>query len=622
MPSRRMQRTAFPCYPRVMPCLTRLGVNPGTFAIYKAVTSIGHAASNDVVLDDPAVSEHHAQIVFDGVNFSITDLSTTGNLKVNGKKKRRVRLVHNDRLMIGESELVFSMLDTTERAAGSDGEAVIASGGELGGLARLHDFSQRLMEIRSVDALLEALLDAVIEITHADKGFVILMEGDTPQITVARNLRKENLPDGIRHLSDSILAKVIGSRRPVIVSDALKDEQFNTSESVINLKLCSVMCSPLISQGQLLGILYLGNDSVANLFVESSLDLLTIFSGQAALILQNALLVERLRTDRDQLAEALESRRFGEIIGSAPSMMEIYRQVEKIAPTDISVLISGETGTGKELIASEIHTRSPRSQGPFVAVNCGAIPENLMESELFGHVRGAFTGAIATHQGRFQQANHGTLFLDEIGELPLALQVKLLRALQEREVSKVGDTKRDKVDIRVIAATHRKLETEIREKRFREDLYYRLNVVHLALPPLRERGEDVVLIARYLLNKYAEEYKRDIKGFTPNAIIAIRKYAWPGNIRQLENRIKKAIVMCDNTLLGPEDLELTPDTLEPTRTLAEARDDFQRRYVLEVLERNGGNRTKTAQDLGVDPRTIFRYLEKGLLEVDESGQST
>jgi transcriptional regulator with PAS, ATPase and Fis domain len=274
------------------------------------------------------------------------------------------------------------------------------------------------------------------------------------------------------------------------------------------------------------------------------------------------------------------------------------------------VLITGETGTGKELIAREIHNRSPRKSGPFVVVNCGAIPENLMESELFGHVRGAFTGAVATRQGKFQQADNGTLFLDEIGEMPVNMQVKLLRALQERVVIKVGDSKPERCDIRVVAATHRDLDERIKTGEFREDLYYRLNVVNLHLPPVRERGDDVLVIAKFLLAKYGEEYGAKVKGFTPNALIAMRKYSWPGNVRQLENRIKKALVLCDRTLIGPEDLDLFPEALEPIMSLTQAREDFQRRYILEVLERNNGNRTKTARDLGVDPRTIFRYLER------------
>jgi transcriptional regulator with GAF, ATPase, and Fis domain len=431
-----------------------------------------------------------------------------------------------------------------------------------------------------------------------------------PRVAVARNLNHENLSDGVRQLSDSIIKRVIESKKPIIVSDALHDEQFRSSESVMNLKLCSVMCAPLMAQGELLGILYVGNDNVVNLFEERSLDVLTIFAGQASLILQNALLLDSIKTDFDTLKQKLEMTRFGDIIGSCPTMLEVFRTVEKVASTDISVLITGETGTGKELIARALHDRSDRAKKPFIVVNCGAIPENLIESELFGHVRGAFTGAVATRQGKFQLADTGTLFLDEVGELPLSLQVKLLRALQEKVVLKVGDTKPERVDIRVVAATNRDLEAEMKAGNFREDLFYRLNVINIHLPALRERGDDLLVLAKYLLQKYAAELGGKVKGFTPNALIAIRKYDWPGNVRQLENRIKKAIVMCDKTLIGVEDLDMLPEAMSPVTTLTQAREDFQRRYILEVLERNNGNRTKTARDLGVDPRTIFRYLER------------
>jgi transcriptional regulator with PAS, ATPase and Fis domain len=281
------------------------------------------------------------------------------------------------------------------------------------------------------------------------------------------------------------------------------------------------------------------------------------------------------------------------------------------------VLVAGETGTGKELVAREIHRRSPRASGPFVAVNCGAIPESLLESELFGHVRGAFTGAVATRGGKFQAANGGTLFLDEIGDMPVSLQVKLLRALQERTVTKVGDSRPEPVDIRVLAATNKVLEDEIAAGRFREDLYYRLNVVSIVLPPLRDRGEDVIVIARFFLQKYAREFASRARTFAPAAAVALRKYAWPGNIRELENRIKKAVVLADKPLVGPEDLDLGPESLAPVLPLAQAKEEFQKRYINEVLERNDGNRTKTAKDLGVDPRTIFRHLEK--LEVERGG---
>jgi transcriptional regulator with PAS, ATPase and Fis domain len=308
--------------------------------------------------------------------------------------------------------------------------------------------------------------------------------------------------------------------------------------------------------------------------------------------------------------------RFGDIIGACPAMQEVFRKVQKIATTDISVLITGETGTGKELIAREVHRRSGRATGPFITINCGAIPENLLESELFGHVKGAFTGAVANKPGKFHSADGGTIFLDEIGDMPLNLQVKILRALQERVVYRVGDTRPETCDIRILAATNRDLEKEIANGRFREDLYYRLNVVNLELPPLRQRGEDVLVIARYLLSRYSREYDVKVKGLSPNAAVAIRKHAWPGNIRELENRIKKAIVLCDSSVIGPDDLGLTGDMLPQILTLSEAKDKFQRDYINEVLALNNGNRTKTARDLGVDPRTVFRHLEK---ESDEPG---
>jgi len=347
-----------------------------------------------------------------------------------------------------------------------------------------------------------------------------------------------------------------------------------------------------------------------SLFDQRSLEALTVFTAQASLLVQNAMLVDHLRRENVALREAVQSKQYGELVGAGASMREVYRRIEKVAGTDISVLVTGETGTGKEVVAREIHRRSPRAEGPFVAVNCGAIPEALLESELFGHVRGAFTGAIATRPGRFQAAHGGTLFLDEVGDMPAALQVKLLRALQERAVTKVGDTRPETVDLRVVAATNRVLEEEIRKGTFREDLYYRLNVVAIQLPPLRERGEDLVVLAKYFLQKYAKDYGAKVRGFTPSALVAIRKYAWPGNIRELENRVKKAVVLADKALVSAEDLDLRPEILEPILPLAQAKEEFQKRYINEVLDRNQGNRTKTAKDLGVDPRTIFRHLEK------------
>jgi transcriptional regulator with GAF, ATPase, and Fis domain len=582
---------------------------PRVFGIYKRVTSIGRAGANDVSIQSEALEAHHAQVVFDGRDFTVATVDPGATLLVNAKRKKKSKIFHNDKIALGDVDLVFSLYDeSASRDPGSSGQAPQTS--EIEGMLKLSDFNRRLLEIRAIPDQIEALLDAVIDVVHASKGFVILLRDGEPEITAARNVDRKTIPDAVTQLSDSILRRCIDTRQPLIVSDAVNDTMFNSSESVLDLQLSSVMVAPLVAQGQLLGLIYVGNDNVVNLFQQSSLEVLTVFAGQASLILQNAILLNQLTTDRDRIAGELEAQRFGDIIGSCPSLQEVFRRVEKVAPADISVLITGETGTGKELFARELHRRSNRAEGPFIVVNCGAIPENLMESELFGHVRGAFTGAIATRQGSFQAADGGTLFLDEIGEMPPALQVKLLRALQERVVVKVGDTKPQSVDIRVLAATNRDLEASIKEGTFREDLYYRLNVVNLNLPPLRERGDDIVILAKFLLNKYAAEFGSPVKGFTPKAIEAMQTYDWPGNIRQLENRIKKAIVLADKTLIGSEDLDLDGEQQRAVVPLTQAREDFTRRYILQVLERNGGNRTRTARDLGVDPRTVFRYLER------------
>jgi transcriptional regulator with GAF, ATPase, and Fis domain len=613
--------------------------SPHTFVLHKPVTTVGRGLGNDVALTTGDVADTHAQVLFDGRDFNLEEIDKHGEILINGKKKRRARLVHGDRLTLGDAELSFSMFDEplglsrrpppSERTDGVEANTLSdtqlhVTQQQLAGLRKLYEFSETLMTMKDIEHLLEAMLDAVIEVTGAEKGLILLHDdafvsptgatddasGRPARLRASRNVRREAITDTSDAISDSIVRKVVETGRPVIVSDALSDAQFGTSESVLALRLSSVMCAPLVSQGHVQGVLYVGNDRVKGLFERNQLDVLSIFAAQASLILQNALLLNALRADKEKLVAELKDKRFGEIIGACPSMLEVFRKLQKVATTDISVLITGETGTGKELIAREIHRRSGRVNGPIVVINCGAIPENLIESELFGHVKGAFTGAIASRAGKFQAANGGTLFLDEIGELPLNLQVKLLRALQERVVFRVGDSKPEKVDIRIVAATNRVLEDEIRAGRFREDLYYRLNVVNIYLPPLRDRGDDVIIIAKALFSKHAEELGAHVQGFTPQGLAAIKKSAWPGNIRQLENRIKKALVLCEKSLLTPEDLDLGKGEETSILPLEKAKEEFQRKYVLEILERNNGNRTQTARDLGVDPRTIFRYLER------------
>jgi transcriptional regulator with GAF, ATPase, and Fis domain len=459
----------------------------------------------------------------------------------------------------------------------------------LDGLAR---FSERVLEVPDPTRLRDELVDAAIEATRAEVGLVLRFEGTSRAVRAARSRGGVALDAAPLELSEGAIQRARESRRAVVADDGDR----------------GVMCAPLVQGAEVFGALYLRAERGAR-FDEGALGILTVFAAQGSLLLQDAHLVEALRRENVALKEAAAVRQYGDLIGAGAGMREVYRRIEKVAATDVSVLISGETGTGKEVVAREIHRRSTRASGPFVAVSCGAIPEALLESELFGHVKGSFTGATANRQGRFQAASGGTLFLDEIGEMPGNLQVKLLRALQDRAVTRIGDEHAEPVDIRVLAATHRVLEDEIRAGAFREDLYYRLNVVSIRLPPLRERVEDVPVIARFFLQKYAREFSSRVRSYSPAAIAAMKKYAWPGNIRELENRVKKAVVLAEKALVGPEDLDLRPEELAPILPLNQAKDEFQRRYINEVLERNGGNRTKTAKDLGVDPRTIFRHLE-------------
>jgi two-component system NtrC family response regulator len=301
-------------------------------------------------------------------------------------------------------------------------------------------------------------------------------------------------------------------------------------------------------------------------------------------------------------------------------MLGIFEAVRRIAPTNVSVLITGESGTGKELIARAIHNQSTHSGGPFVPINCGAIPENLLESELFGHEKGSFTGAHATKTGKFEAADGGTLFLDEIGELPSALQVKLLRFLQDQIVERVGGGESIQVDVRVIAATNRDLEEMIEEKAFREDLFYRINTVRISMPPLRDRGDDILLLATRFLHRYSSEFSRVMKGYSRAAIEAIHSYRWPGNVRELDNRVKRGVIMAVSNLIQPSDLDIPfdgdtggePASLDVAgeMTLKEAREKLEKGMVVTALLRTSGNVSAAAGELDVSRPTLHDLMKK------------
>jgi transcriptional regulator with GAF, ATPase, and Fis domain len=411
---------------------------------------------------------------------------------------------------------------------------------------------------------------------------------------------------------------VLDQKRPVIVSDALTDTTFGKSESVIALKLSSVMCVPLLSQGETVGALYVANDEVKHLFERRQLDLLTIFASQASLILQNAMLLSALRADKEKLKGELVDKRFGEIIGACASMTEVFRKLAKVAATDISVLVTGETGTGKELIAREIHRRSTRVNGPFVTVNCGAIPENLMESEMFGHVRGAFTDARESRSGRFELADGGTLFLDEVGNLPLAQQAKLLRVLESGRFERVGGSRTLTADVRVLTATNADLPAMIGAGRFRRDLYFRLNTVEIHIPPLRERRADIPVLAQHFLDLQCRRQGRDT-AFSDAALAALQAHGWPGNVRELAHAVERAVLLARGARIEPRDLALAPDadTEAPGGVGLMPLADAERVLIRNALDRFRGNVQEAASALGLSRSAMYRRLEKLGMSLEE-----
>ncbi len=332
------------------------------------------------------------------------------------------------------------------------------------------------------------------------------------------------------------------------------------------------------------------------------------------LIVRRALQLHRIEAENRKLAQRIAegSRVLGRLITAAPEMRKVARTIERVANTNVSVMLLGASGTGKELLARGLHDASDRAGGAFVAINCAAIPETLLESELFGHAKGAFTGAIKTTEGKIEQAHGGTLFLDEVGDIPLPLQVKLLRFLQERVIERVGSRKSIAVDTRIVCATHQNLESMIGEGRFREDLFYRLAEMVVRIPGLAERPGDAVLLAKAFLSRFAREMNPAIKGFAPDALSAIDAWAWPGNVRELENRVKRAVIMADGKLISADDLDLVSGGAEDAQALniKSAREAADRKAIRHALSRSEGNISSTAKLLGISRPTLYDLLKQ------------
>jgi Nif-specific regulatory protein len=397
-----------------------------------------------------------------------------------------------------------------------------------------------------------------------------------------------------------------------------EDDRLGTAESLLSASIRSLLCVPLVQVETVLGAIYLDTTEPNVRFDQGHLQLVTAIANIAAGAVNNARRMEWLEGENLRLRADSEIKH--SMIGESPSMRAVYQLIAKVAPVETTVLIRGESGTGKELAAHAIHQNSPRAAQPFVTINCAALIDTLIESELFGYEKGAFTGAIAQRKGKLEVANGGTVFLDEVGELSLLLQAKLLRVLQEREFERVGGTRPLKVDIRLLAATNKDLEQAVKAGTFRSDLYYRLNVVSLRMPPLRERPADVPLLARYFAVKYSYKCKRKITSLAPETLASLSSYDWPGNVRELENAIERAVVLGSTDRIQPEDLpeiilEKQSATDAPVPKYHEAVNQAKKQIILGALAQAQGDYAETAKLLGIHPNNLHRLIRSMNLKV-------
>jgi Nif-specific regulatory protein len=462
------------------------------------------------------------------------------------------------------------------------------------------------------------LLQLILEAIPGDRA-AVLLAGKTPDEYTSVYQWNNSAHNRPMQVSRTIIDQVIREKVALLSNDVLHDAAIDLSESVITAQIRSLLAVPLIAFEKCLGAIYLDSQNVRCRLGEDHLQLLTGIAGVAAIALENALLLENLQ--RENLRLNAEINIEHDMVGGSPRMRHVFDFVAKVAPSGSTVLIRGESGTGKELVARAIHRNSPRASKPFVAINCASLTEALLESELFGHEKGAFTGAAAQKKGKLEVAFGGSLFLDELGELAPALQTKLLRVIQEREFERVGGLRPIKADIRLIAATNRDLEEAVRSGGFRRDLYYRVNVVSIVLPPLRERREDIMPLANHLIRKHAQNSPRQVTGISEEARAYLVNYDWPGNVRELENTMERAVVLGSTELILPEDLsdsivEVDLPGSSSAGGFHEMVREAKKQIVRKILEEAGDNYTEAAKRLHLHPSNLHRLIRTLNLKED------
>ncbi len=602
--------------------------------------SIGRDPNNVVAISDPSVSRKHCLLrrESDG-RFQILDLESRNGTLVNGVTVKEHWLRHGDEIATGDSVFLFLVEDddrvlqasrvefddrkpTAETRVINPKDVVylqpdrllreLPSSSPLArNLSALLKISRVVHAIRDLEELQAQLLDLIFEVVPAGRGAILLGDGANSEFSSLYARTRQAGQHQLVRVSRTVAHHVLKENVAILGVDIAASDALRDVESLAVSEVRSLLCVPLSVFDRTIGCIYLDSTTTVNRFQEDHLQLMAAIAGISAVALDNARRSQWLEQENQRLS--LEIRQEQNLVGESARVKEIFQFLARVGPTDSTVLIEGESGTGKELAARALHRNSHRNQKPFVAINCAAIPETLLESELFGHERGAFTGAASQKKGKLEVAEGGVVFLDEIGELAPALQVKLLRVLQEREFERVGGTHPIKIDVRVIAATNRDLDDAVRKREFRQDLYYRLAVVKLTMPPLREHREDIPMLTRHFIQKNAKRCKVKAKPVSREAMAALVSYDWPGNVRELENAIERALVMGSSDTILLEDLPESLVEQQPSGGMSEGRyhagvKELKKSLIMNAVEQTRGNYIEAAAVLGVHPNYLHRLI--------------
>lgn len=572
------------------------GPQSGTRFELEGESTLGRSLENRIVLEDRAVSRRQCVVLETASGYSISDSGSRNPTRVNGVAIGEAALRSGDQIEVGQTVLLFEAASVDDEITDvGDLEATLACEppAERKGLDTLQS---RLLAAPTTGAFVQVLVDGILERTPARRAYVAQLDRMGEPVPL--------LPTPGMRLSKRLVRQAVVGLRAYAAIASQAD-----SGTLLAQRISAAMVAPIVAGDVVRGVVYAERDAGA--FTEEDLELLAVIADLAAGPLEALLRVTEVEQENRRLRAA--GLGASSMVGSSESMVEVNRLIQRVAPADTTVLITGESGTGKELVARALHARGRRAKGPFLAVNCAAFPEALLESELFGHEKGAFTGAAAARKGLMEEASGGTFFLDEIGEMPIGLQAKLLRVLQEKQVQRVGGSRPISIDVRIVAATNRDLQECIRQRTFREDLFYRLKVITIQTPPLRERREDIELLARHFLRKHSARMPTMVREISAEALRLLERYEWPGNVRELENAIERAVVLAETDCLLPDDFADLIAEVEPagggtdwhSRLVA-----AKRRIVEESLAEAGGKQAEAARILGLHPNNLRRLMRQ------------